>query len=66
MTEDGRMDYIKESLDGLHVKVDVLFKDADLRLKSLEESRSEVRGWVKFVSVSGALTAITAYFFSGK
>lgn len=65
--EDGRIEYIKDSLDALHTKVDVIYKDADLRLKSLEEDRAHQKGmYAALTAVGGvigsAFAAITTYF----
>ena len=70
-SDDDRIGYIKESLDGLHEKVDVLFKDADVRLKSLEMSREHGKGMLKGMGstagvvagfISAASTTVASYY----
>lgn len=59
MAEDGRIDYIKDSLDKLHDKVDRIYGDTDVRLKSLEESRSHQGGVMRTLGVVSALIGST-------
>ena len=49
------IDYIKDSLDNLHIKVDVLKKDMDDRIMSLELTRAEQKGSMKTMSIISAI-----------
>ena len=66
-----RIDYIKDSVDTLHLKVDSLRTDVDTRLKSLEITRANERGFMRAVSlvsaaVGSAIALVASYFIYHK
>ena len=52
------IEYIKASLDALHIKVDTAFEKADVRLKSLEETRAHEKGFMRAVSLMSATVGV--------
>jgi hypothetical protein len=65
MSNDKVIEYIKDSLDQLHVKVDTIHKDADIRIKSLEDTRSQQKGAMAALSFIGALIGSVITLASG-
>ena len=65
-----RIDYIKESLDALHAKVDQAHVDLDERIRSLEETRAHQKGAMGALSlvsaVIGSLITLVASYFAFK
>ena len=53
--EDPRIDYIKDSLDNLHSKVDDIHQTVDVRLRSLELDRANRSGFMTAISIIGAV-----------
>lgn len=71
MSDDGRIEYIKDSLDKLHEKVDVIYKDSDLRLKALETNQAHQKGFARAMSIVSGLigsgiTLVSSYLIFHK
>ncbi len=77
MTDEcpDRIDYIKQSLDKLHEKVDTVYVDADTRLKVLEIEKAHDKGFIRAMGsissvvgglVGGVFTAVSSYYIFRK
>ncbi len=54
---DDKIDYIKQSVDSLHTKVDRIYDDADKRLKVLELDKAHQRGLFTGVKWAAGIVA---------